>query len=199
MRVRYYFSTFSAEQQGLIVHRSGTDFGVYYRDSGTMIAEAWPEGVHYYTTNEDNGNLPDARLQAAVSFMSIQTYVDAHLVIGDYNDHDWEARLSRQGERTVVNLKVTGNDTKKAKGICQKLINGQLLPSYTVKDQVLTSEQVATIVYGNGDREHFLSVVQGAQDAMTRTFEHIKVIQAQMAALVAKNAELEALVTSQGK
>lgn len=199
MKVRFYFSIESLHANSLYIASPKVGYCVSLRGTGEMVAEAIPDGSYFYTYT-DGQKLPNARLKACVSHMTIQTFEKARLTEGVYKGDCWEAEAKEHGhEQTRVDISMTGSDVEKLKGVYQKIVTGQLLPSYVVKDRMLTSEQVADIVCGDGSREHWLNVVQGAQDAMTKTFKHINAIQAQMAALVAKNAELEALIASQGK
>lgn len=187
MNIRFYFSNTSLEQNGLRHVFLKDGHGVYNNSPSVLVAEASLEGSHFYTTDEE---ISHPSLKSSVTHMTVHRYEPAKLTAGHYAGEDWEADLNINGEQTWVQLRVKGNDAEKLKDVYRQLTTGELLPAFVLKDKLLTSEQVAAIIYGEGDREHWLHVVQSAQDIVLKTAKTIEDLQQQVAALERQKAAL---------
>ena len=190
MKIRFYFSTTSLEQNGLYIAHTQKGHAVYTKATTVIVAEAWLEGSYFYTTGED---ISHPALAASVTHMSFNGFEDAMLTLGHYAETDWEATMNefgKDGDKTNIILRMKGYNPERLKAVHHQLLTGELIPTFVVKDKHLTSSQVAAIVYGEGDREHWLHVVQGAQDIVLKTTKTIEDLQQQVAAL---NSQIETL------
>ena len=193
MSIRFFFSVVSLEKNTLQVTHGNKGYFVKQTHDlyAAPIAEADIDGSYYFTTGN---SISHPLLAASVTHMSILEFEkSALLTFGHYCGDGWEAFLDKYNhDGTSVALRVQGNNVEKLKAVYRQLVTGQLLPSFVIKGTQLTSEQVAAIVFGEGDREHWLHVVQSAQDTILRTAGTISFLEGQVAALQAKIAELSA-------